>query len=359
MGDIKVENITDPYFPNQWNLKLLNVPAAWQYSLGEGVVVGIIDSGVDGSHQDLGWEGELYISALDSVADRKVKYKAVLDSIEAGTHPKILPGWNFVESNNDTWDVYRHGTYLAGTICAESDGFGMVGVAPAAKIRPYVVIDSNGFGSQDYIAAAIKKAVDHKCDVINISLVVPYLSAVLEEAIDYASKSDTIIVSASGNDNVGNLRFPAACSNVLAVGGCNAAGDRWVHSSTLGSNYGEGLMCVAPGASQVTTFYMRSRFTSAEGTSQAAANMSGAVALLKAVDKSLRLQDVKDLIQKYSSRSKVGWDRFVGWGVPDVCEMVKAVCETPINLKEIALQLKDISEKINNISLLLQNTSTC
>jgi subtilisin family serine protease len=357
---IKISEILDPLFPNQWNLKLMNISptSAWQYSLGENVVVGIIDSGIDGSHKDLGWDTDIYLTAMDGVTARKNKYKPVLDAIANNTHPKILPGWNFVENNNDTWDSFRHGTYLAGTIAAESDGFGMVGVAPRAKIRSYVVIDSNGYGDQTNIANAIKKAIDDKCDVINLSLVVPYLSDEVKAALEYSNPNNTIIVAATGNDNSGNVRYPAAHPNTIAVGGCNSVGERWVHNDNLGSNYGDEIWCIAPGAAQTSTYYMRSRFEVTEGTSQAAANLSGVIALLKSIDKNLTIIDIKELLKKYGSRAYAGWHRELGWGFPNVNDMLKEISSKPIiDLESISKQLLEIADKIKSISNILDNTS--
>ncbi len=349
---LKIDGITDEYFVNQWNLKLMNVPAAWEYSTGENVVVGIIDSGVDGSHVDLGWDTLIDITAMDGDATRKIKYKPVLDAIREGKHPKILPGWNFIEGNDDTWDLLRHGTYLAGTIGAEMDGVGMVGVAPNVKIRPYVVIDANDMGQPSDIAKALVKAAQDGCDVINMSLAMPYEETELMDAIEWVTKnSKAIMIAATGNNNIDKVYYPAAHADVIAVGGCNPVGSRWVHDTTVGrgSNYGDEIFCVAPGSAQMTTFRMRGRFTEADGTSQAAANLSGVTALLKSIKKGLTIADMKSLIKSNSSRNS--WDREIGWGVPDACKMAKELAqEKPVDLKAISKQLMEISRQLEQLA---------
>lgn len=350
----KVGSITDRYFKNQWNLKLMNVPAVWEYTQGEGVVAGIIDSGVDGTHKDLGWEGSfINITALDSEAARKAKYAPVLRKIDAQAHPKLLPGWNFLEDNNDTWDVFRHGTYLAGTMAAESDGFGMVGVAPNAKIRPYVIVDKRGHCTQSNLARAIRRASADGCDVINISLAWSYVSQELKNTIeDIISKTQTIIVAATGNNNKEKIYYPAALPGVICVGGCTPTGSRWIHNRNRGSNYGGRLLCVTPGSSQISTFFMRWRFTKVEGTSQAAANMSGLIALLKSIQPNLTTEGVIDLIERYSSQSEVGKDIELGYGVPDALAMVKALSKKPTRclakkLYSISTQLKELADQVS------------
>jgi subtilisin family serine protease len=346
------DSITDPLYVNQWNLKLMQVEGCWNRTMGEGVVVGIIDSGVDASHLDLGWSYGIDLTSMDGEATRKKKYAPVLDAIRSLEHPKVLPGWSFVDDSDDTWDYFRHGTYLAGTICADKDGVGMVGVAPMCKIRPYVVVDSNGYTTASKISDAIRRASDDGCDVINISLAFWYLGEddvkLLRDSVTYASKS--IVVSATGNDNILGIKYPGKLDNVICVGGCDSIGRRWVHDSSeesKGSNWGDEILCVTPGASQVSTYYMRSRYTDVEGTSQSVANMCGVIALLKSVDKSITTQDVKDMIRGQGTT----WNQEVGYGVPNASKLL-SIITTNSDLKN---ELIDILEGFNNLSSKLGN----
>ena len=341
--------ITDELFIKQWNLKFLHIPEAWAYTQGEGVVVGVIDTGVDGSHKDLGWSGNINITANDTESVVRQKYAPVLRAITEDRHPKILPGWNFVNNSNHTWDANRHGTYMAGTIAAESDGFGMVGVAPMAKIRPYVVLNKAGSGTQQNTAKAILKAAEDGCDVINLSLA--WWSSPrseMKEAVAHVATTKTIMVAAAGNHNRKRLECPASLDGVIAIGGCAPTGERWVHDKYKGSNYGEGLICTAPASAQTTTRRMRSRHAQVDATSQATANMSGVVALLKSLNKCLKLEDVTKLIKKHSSSRT--WDEEIGYGVPDVLSMVKAVAEEVPNLQETAERLRSIAEELSQIA---------
>lgn len=315
-----------------WNIKLMNVPMAWQYTEGEGVVVGVIDTGVDITHREFGWEGGEEITGEDSLATIRSKYARSMMAVNLGTHPTILPGWNFVDNNDEIFDLYflRHGTYLAGTIAAVDNGFGTTGIAPKAKVRPYVVLDKSKRTTPEMVAQAVFKAIEDKCDIINISLVL-WRAIELDNALQYAYEKDVIVVLPTGNDNKNTIRYPASTMNGVIVGGCNAVGDRWVHNSYTGSNYGDGMLCMTPADAQVVLDTWRSRFTKAEGTSQSAANMSGIVALMYGllpqanwidVDKPV-LETVKTYIAQNCSQAVYTVEE--GYGVPDVGKLIKTL----------------------------------
>jgi len=320
---LKLRDIVEPYFAQQWNLKTMNVPLAWQFGYGKDVVVGIIDSGLDGDHKDLGGDGLLYITANDSDAAKLAKYEPVMESIRKGEHPKILPGWNFLRNDDNTYDLFRHGTYLGGVMCAEIDKYGMAGVAPECRVRPYVVCDAKGRVEQADLAKAVWRAIDDDVDVINISLAWGGdQDKGATEAIYEAIRQGIIVAAATGNNNIGTVYYPARLKGVIAVGGCNSVGERWVHNFIRGSNFGKEMICLAPGASQISTQYMRSRFTNVDGTSMAAANASGVMALAKGVDRSITNADVIGML----SEGKVG-ELESGYGVLDAYRFLVKVSD--------------------------------
>jgi len=306
-----------------WNVKLMNVPMAWQYTKGKGIVVGLIDTRIDITHEDLGWYGGEYITGNDTEAQIIEKYATAMKAVREGTHPTILPGWNFVDQSDYICDVYfqRHATYLAGTIAAVENSFGTTGIAPEAKIRPYVVLNKAGRTTPDMVGAAIIRAINDGCDVINISLVL-WRSDYLDKALDMAVEENVIVVMPTGNDNNDSCRYPASTGKGIIVGGCNAVGKRWVHSKSLGSNYGEPMLCITPADSQVSLDTWRSRHTKAEGTSQAAANMSGIMALMRSISRML-LSEIEKFISQNCSNSI--WNESEGYGVPDVGKLIKVL----------------------------------
>ena len=94
----EVFSIQDAMQKAGWNITAFDLPSAWSKSKGEGVKIAVIDTGVDLDHPDL------------------VK--------------NLLPGMNFVDPSSQPWDDNHHGTHVAGTIVAENNDIGMVGVAP-------------------------------------------------------------------------------------------------------------------------------------------------------------------------------------------------------------------------------------
>lgn len=336
-----MEKITDAYYESQWNLKLMNVPFAWDISMGEGATIGLFDSGVDASHKDLGWDTDIFLTSVDSESARKAKYQPVLNVIKAGKHPKILSGWNVIADNDDTYDDYRHGTSLAGIMVADIDGEGIVGVAPKSKIRPYKVIDNRGWGYQDKVAEAVADAIDDRVNVMNFSLAWDSEDCKgMTDNIKEAIKQGIIVCCAVGNNNKEKIMYPASIEGVIRVGGCNAVGKRWVHNTKLGSNYGDGMTFLAPADSQITTQYMRSRYEPKEGTSMACANASGVMALVKAVRPAI---DNKDILRYYE---QFAFDKDTGHGILNAYDLLTYFTEQPHN------------DKLQNALILLDQLKT-
>lgn len=103
----------DPYLGSQWHLTRIGAVAAWDSTLGAGVTIAILDTGVDGTHPDLA--------------------------------PLLVPGWNVYDNSSNTADVYGHGTKVAGAAAAAANnGTGVAGVAGAARIMPIRISDASG-----------------------------------------------------------------------------------------------------------------------------------------------------------------------------------------------------------------------
>ncbi len=352
------EEIKDPLYEDQWNLKMLNVEEAWKYATGKGVVVGLIDSGVDASHQDLGWHEHIELSAMDSYAAIKGKLMNVHLTILREEHPKILPGWNFINDSDFTFDFFRHGTAMAGIIAADRDNIGIVGVAPDCKIRPYVVLNNQGYGNQVNVAKAIRMAMDDGCDIINMSLAFRSSSQETLDATLEAAKAGIILIAAAGNDKKNHVSYPARYGRVISVGACDSHGKLWVHSDDRGSNYGDGLFCLCPGGAQPTTQRLRSRWNVVDATSAAAANMTGIAALIKEV----RPNDGHYLLHNLVMFGKE-WDKYIGYGVPDAADIIKRsmlpVVEKPLIEKLSPSDLDMFIAKIHHIEYKLGNLKSC
>jgi type VII secretion-associated serine protease mycosin len=197
----------DPVRDDQWQLDVLNATTAWRTSTGRGVVVAVVDSGVDGSHPDL-----------------------------AG---QVLPGIDMVSPDGaDGPDPVGHGTTVAGLIAGRNDDDrGVVGLAPDAKILPVRVLDDeNRYDDALIVAKGVRWAVDNGARVINLSLGGSGDSPALAAAIDYAFARDVVVVACTGNlatSKSSKVWYPAREPGVIAVSGLERNGkDLWSGSIT-------------------------------------------------------------------------------------------------------------------------------
>lgn len=232
---------------DQWALDTLQAQAVWKISKGKGVTVAVIDSGVNATHVDL--------------------------------KGNVLKGHDFQDGDDDaspeaTDSSPEHGTAMASVIAAHGHGVGaedgVIGLAPEAKILP---IRDGGTG----YAAEIRYAVDHGASIINMSVSTTHESSEDRDAISYALKHDVLVVTASGNSGSGDVvDYPKKYPGVLTVGGVDRNGEIWE-----GSDYGPELLLAAPATRIVHAGWPGDKLSIGDGTSDAAAFVSAAAALVR------------------------------------------------------------------------------
>jgi type VII secretion-associated serine protease mycosin len=232
----------------QWALQAFDAASIWQHSTGKGVVVAVVDTGVDASQPDL--KGQ------------------------------VLKGKDFTNEGGSAHDdLVGHGTGMAGLIAAQGHGqeggAGVKGLAPDAKILPIRFEHEKGETGVNF-ASGIRFAVDHGADVINISQGTSRDTREMK-AIEYAIQRDVVVVAAAGNSSSKQVVYPAAYPGVLTVGGVDNQGRFW-----KGSSWGSNTSLLGPAVNNVIADpTSASGYARATGTSNAAAFVSASAALVR------------------------------------------------------------------------------
>jgi hypothetical protein len=272
---------------NDWGVNLVNAPEAWASGYtGQGIVVAVLDTGVDRNHADLA--GNIWTNAGEIANDG-------LDNDGNGYVDDVY-GWNFANGNNNTLDGNRHGTHVAGTIAAANNGFGATGVAYNSRIMPVKVLSDSGSGSYSGVAQGIRYAVDNGADVINMSLGGGSTDSAVQSALQYASSRGVIVVMAAGNAGAAQPGYPAsnATSWGLAVGAVNSSNQMASFSNRAGSNSSMRYV-TAPGV-QVYSTLPNGGYGFLSGTSMAAPHVAGVVALMLSANPNLTDAQVRQII---------------------------------------------------------------
>ncbi len=295
--------IADPGFALQPDMTQINADDAWrQCVLGDpGIVVAIIDSGVDLDHPDLA--------------------------------ANLIPGFDYIDNDAVPEDGNGHGTNVAGITGAALNGVGVIGVAPNTHLLPVRVLDDSGQGTLSQVASGITFAAD-RAHILNLSLGTIFPNATLQSAIAYAINTrGRLVVAAAGNcgdpatfplngcNFVDQPNYPAAYSsnfpNVMAVAAVSAS-----DLQASFSNEGAYVTIAAPGVSIYNT-YTSPQYKSVSGTSQATPHVAGLAALIWARNPAYNATQVRTAIDTTAvDLGSPGRDEQYGWGRIDVVPAV-------------------------------------
>ncbi|MFA6004441.1 MAG: S8 family peptidase, partial [Elusimicrobiota bacterium] len=223
-----------------WGIQRVNAPAAWAKTMGQGVRVAVVDTGIDFNHPDL---------------------KA-----------NVAGGYNAMDSGQPYLDDNHHGTHVAGTIAGVLDGKGVAGVAPKASLYAVKVLDAKGSGSIVSIIKGLVWCGKNKMDVANMSLGAPMGNIFMRLAVNYARSKGVAIIAAAGNES-GPVGYPAGYTNTIAV----SAGDSKDQLAYF-SNRGPRVEFIAPGV-DVRSSIPGGQYALFSGTSMATPHVAGLAAL--------------------------------------------------------------------------------
>ena len=245
-----------------WGIERIEAPAAHSVSIGTGIGIAIIDTGIDPRHEDL----------------RVVGGYATVNCFPPA---KCAAAWD---------DDHGHGTHVAGTAAALDNDRGVLGVAPEANLYAVKVLDRNGGGTWAGVAEGIIWAADQGIEVLNMSLGGGHSSTV-QRAVVYAHGEGSLLVASAGNSG-GAVGYPAAYAEVIAV----SATDKDDNIASWSSR-GEEVELAAPGVSVYSTL-PGNKYGTYSGTSMASPHVAGVAALVWATDSTLTNEEVRQTLQK-------------------------------------------------------------
>lgn len=281
----------DTRYSSQSWMQQMNLPAAWDVSKGAPtVLIAIIDSGTDWSHEDLA--GNIWTNTketpnngrdddnngfIDDVRGWDFVGNISLNEAQAGT---VKPD-NDPKVSGSVNDQNGHGTVVAG--CAGAVTNNSRGVASTGfncRIIP-IKVGSDNSAVRGLLRGyeAITYAADLGAQIINCSWGGAGIDPGAQDVIDYATSKGSLVIAASGNDGLNNdsyLQSPASLDGVLSVGSCNGA-DR----ASGFTNYGMNVDVYAPGENILST-YQPNQYRGLSGTSFSSPLVSGIAGLIKA-----------------------------------------------------------------------------
>lgn len=351
------------------NVTKVNAPDVWaQGYTGKGVLVAILDTGVNYENADLAdhlWDG-------------------------GSQYPHH--GYNSYDNNNDPMDRRGHGTHCAGIICGDGTAGTKTGVAPDATLMCVKALNDNGSANANSICSGIEFAVEHGADVLNMSLGIANSSVadrtMIRQTCVNALEAGVIASVAAGNEGGSlntnpipdNVRVPGSCpppwihpdqqdnsggrSCVVSVGavddkdahaGISSQGPvTWQNTSYNDYPYNPGIGLIrpdicAPGIEIVSLDYSENgSYVKMTGTSQAAPCVAGVMCLMLSRDNTLTPAEISEILETSAQKISETKNNQTGSGIIDAFAAITAIDMGSMSLKEFSI---NDSEGNNNTLL--------
>jgi subtilisin family serine protease len=279
---------------------VLNLPAAWELSQGQGVTVAVIDSGARLEHSDLApnvWVnfGEVPGNRVDDDANG---YVDDVHGIDLTTSSR---------NRQDLSDGNGHGTHVAGIIAGASNGRGVVGVAFRARLMVVKVLDARGAGTTGAVAEGIRYAAANGARIINLSLGGPTRDPRLAEAVEAAQAANVLIVCSAGNlgqnvDQKPSYPVSLAARNLIGVAATSPTRGRELGSF---SNFGRHTIGLAAPGVDVLSSANDGGWELKSGTSMAAPHAAGVAALMAAMRPDMSAAELRAELLQSAGRTSL------------------------------------------------------
>lgn len=299
-----------------WSHSLLKIEECHKLAQGENIVVGILDSGIDGEHPDL----------KDQIAIVK----------------------DFTGMPSGYSDVLGHGTHTAGIIAASMNNTGLIGIAPKCKLVVGKILGDMGFAFSNWIATGIRWAIKQKVHILSLSIGFFKMNKDVVEAIKEAYAAGIYVVAAAGNSGPSphTVTIPGSIPESICIG-CI---DKDLSIARFSSR-GEEVDLVAPGVN-INSTYPGGRYAVMSGTSMSTPCVAGVLALyLSYLLKNNKLfPSQAELIKLLELTSKdlgaIGKDMTFGYGMPQPLVMFDSVVNPIVPPSDVLeLSMSDLKQK--------------